>query len=70
MTSDASQMPIPADDSLQMSSTFDTEPQSLMGVRFACNALENAMPMIMQEVKFVFQNVPLALSYDNARGTF
>ena len=55
-------MPIPADDSLQMSSTFDTEPQSLMGVRFACNALENAMPMIMQEVHFERQTFDFGFS--------
>ena len=30
----------------------DSEPQSLMGVRFACGTLERAMPLIIDEVYF------------------
>ena len=52
MTSGASPMPIPTEDSVDILPTSDSEPQSLMGVRFACHALENAMPLIMQEVYF------------------
>ena len=29
-----------------------SEPQSLMGVRFACGTLERAMPLIIDEVYF------------------
>ena len=40
------------EDSLDLSPRLDSEPQSLMGVRFACHTLENAMPLIIQEVLF------------------
>ena len=53
MTSDVPRMGMITEDpleSLEISPPSDSEPQSLMGVRFACNTLENAMPMIMQEV--------------------
>ena len=39
-------------DSIGLFPHIDSEPQSLMGTRFACNTLENAMPLIMQEVHF------------------
>ena len=39
-------------DLLDISPRNDSEPQSLMGVRFACHTLENAMPLIIQEVHF------------------
>ena len=40
------------DESLDISPRPDSEPQSLMGVRFACHTLENAMPLIIAEVHF------------------
>ena len=42
--------PVETYDSIDLFPHIDSEPQSLMGTRFACNTLENAMPLIMQEV--------------------
>ena len=42
--------PVETYDSIDLFPHIDSEPQSLMGTRFACSTLENAMPLIMQEV--------------------
>ena len=52
MTNGTAPNQILTEDSLDISPRLDSEPQSLMGVRFACNTLENAMPLIIQEVHF------------------
>ena len=62
VTSDASRRQIFAQDSLEIPPPCDSEPQSLMGVRFACNALESAMPMIMTEVPFERQTFDFGFS--------
>ena len=50
MNSAAPTAPVETYDSIDLFPHIDSEPQSLMGTRFACSTLENAMPLIMQEV--------------------
>ena len=50
MTSEASIIQMVGGDATEIPPPSESEPQSLLGVRFACQAMENAMPLIIDEV--------------------
>ena len=50
VTSGASIIQTIGGDNIETPPPSDSEPQSLLGVRFACQAMEHAMPLIIDEV--------------------
>ena len=50
VTSEASTIQMVGGNSIEIPPPSESEPQSLLGVRFACQAMENAMPLIIDEV--------------------
>ena len=49
---------------IEMPLNSDSEPQSLLGTRFACKAMENAMPLIIDEVQLAsLKNSSLVFSW-------